>query len=98
MQFLVYLIPIIAILSYSQIGKAIAEAIRANSGVGEPGNAQLQKKYEELAAKVADHEEELNKLREIIIFNEEKLTRNLNSAPDLKKLNQSNRHINLDKQ
>ena len=61
------LIPIFAILAFSPIGKAIAQAILVNSVALEAE----QGKFFELEKRLKEQEEELNKLREIVVFNDE---------------------------
>ncbi|MFN8578781.1 MAG: hypothetical protein U0354_18285 [Candidatus Sericytochromatia bacterium] len=55
-------------LSFSPVGKVVAE-----SYFYKKQNNELLLKYNELLIKYQEHEEEIQKLREIVIFNEDKM-------------------------
>lgn len=86
------MIPIVAIISFSSIGKAIAQAIIVNSGASSINN---NNKIAELEKRINEQETELTKLREIVIFNDKKSIQvSDNSKNELNRINQS---INLEK-
>lgn len=53
--------------SFSPVGKVIAE-----SYFYKKQNNELNKKYTDLLGKYQEHEDEIQKLREIIVFNEDR--------------------------
>ncbi len=90
---LAIMIPIIAIVSFSPIGKAIAQSINGgvinNSGISVNDFNQLKEKYEKL-------EDEMNKMREAMIFQDTKKISAANSNSEENKI-KANNQINLEK-
>jgi hypothetical protein len=93
---LAIMIPIIAIISHSPIGKAIAESISGNSsGVSAQEFIQLKEKYNNLESRFNEYDEEMNRMREAIIFAEpKKISASSESSEHKNKINQQ---INLEK-
>lgn len=67
---------IIVVIGFSPVGKVIVE-----SYFQKKQNNELLQKYNDLSAKYLEHEEELQKLREIVIFNEDRIKKIESSNP-----------------
>ena len=80
---------IMLILFFSPVGKVMAESYFTKKQ-----NNLLLQKYDELNQKFQEHEEEIQKLREIIIFNEDRIKKveNLDYSK-LKKIQEQRENI-----
>lgn len=71
-----FIILISSVLLYSPVGRVIVEHI-LNKNRKELDYFELKTKYNELANKIAQQEQDINQLREMVIFYENKLPKNL---------------------
>lgn len=103
---LALMIPIIAIVAYSPIGKSIAGSLNGNpvtnsSEVSANEFNQLKDKYEKLESRFNEYEDEMNKMREALIFSDNDILsrKKISSSPvnsEEQKIN-NNKQINLEK-
>src|SRR5687768_5174777 len=94
------MIPIIAVIAFSPIGRAIANSINGNlgntSGVSGHEFNQLKEKCDRLEKKLNDYDDEMNKMREALIFSDSKKISASSVNSEENKVNLINR-INLEK-
>lgn len=68
-EIMVFLLPLLIVLSFSPIGKAISRLIHNDT----ESNNQLIDKITYLENRVKEQENELSKIREVLVFNDNKL-------------------------
>jgi hypothetical protein len=91
------MIPILAILLYSPLGESLSNEIKNSNGSGVSLNEfnQLKDKYDRLENRFNEYEEEMNKMREALIFSDNrKISTSTDSSEEKNKLN---KQINLEK-
>lgn len=94
---LALMIPIVIIVLFSPLGRAWANKINSQSGTSHSNNdyQELKNKYHQLESKLEEYYEEINKMRESIIFYESK---KLNPITQEVEVDDIKRKINLEKQ
>jgi hypothetical protein len=94
------MIPLIAVVAYSPIGEAIAKSIGGtdynSSGVSAGEFNQLKDKHDRLESRFKEYEDEMNKMREALIFSDNKKILTSTGSSEENKIKLNNQ-INLEK-